>query len=749
MVILVTGAAGFIGSHVAKQLIDRGDEVIGVDNFNSYYDPAIKEDRIRNFFVGRNIKMYRQDISDINGLRKIFVENKIDRICHLAAQAGVRYSLENPDAYIQSNIVGTNNILEMAKEFAVNYFVFASSSSVYGGNTKIPFSESDPVDNPISFYAATKKANELQAHVYHRLYNINCFGLRFFTVYGPWGRPDMALFKFTKSILEDNHIEIYNNGEHRRDFTYIDDIVAGIILAIDRCQGYQIFNLGNDNPIELSYFIETIENKLNRKAIKKYLPLQVGDVKETHADISKAKSLLDYKPQISIEEGVGRFIDWYKEYYNIDETDNMDKSICIVGLGYVGLPLAALFSTKYKVIGFDTKEKRVNDLINGYDSTKEVENISDYNIDFTVDEQRIKEADFVIVTVPTPIDKAKNPDLTPVIKATETVGRNLKRGSIVIYESTVYPGCTEEICIPILEKLSGMKVGVDFKIGYSPERVNPGDKEHTIDKIVKVVSGSDEDALNKIAELYGSVIPAGVHRASSLKVAEAAKVIENVKRDLNIALVNELSLIFEKIGIDTREVLEAAGTKWNFNSGQFFPGLVGGHCIGVDPYYLTHKALQLGYHPQVILAGRATNEYMARHIAEMVIKGLTRARKVISDSKVLVMGLTFKENVPDTRNSKAKEIIDYLKEFGIKVYGYEPIVANGGIQQEFGVENIDFLSREHIFDGIVVFSPHHDFKTISLHDLKNKMHGDPVLVDIKKFYNKQEAESLGFIYKSL
>ncbi|MEK7167682.1 MAG: nucleotide sugar dehydrogenase [Patescibacteria group bacterium] len=755
MTILLTGIAGFIGSHTAKKLLERGDSVVGVDNFNPYYDPTLKESRIKELLAGFDFKLYRQDISDKEGLKKVFQESKIDKICHLAAQAGVRYSLENPDAYISSNIVGTNNLLELAKEFKIKDFVFASSSSVYGGNTKIPFSESDPVDNPVSLYAATKKANELQAHVYHHLYGLNCVGLRFFTVYGPWYRPDMALFKFTKAILAGEPIDVYNQGKHKRDFTYIDDVVAGIIASLDKCENYEIFNLGNNQPVDLEYFIQVTENGLGKKAVKNYLPLQQGDVLETFADIEKARIKLGYEPKIGIEEGIGNFLKWYNDYYQKDSLDKNSvtkeeaKKVCVLGLGYVGLPLAALFSKKHQVIGFDAKQSRIDELKSGLDSTGEVDDIGHYNIEFTSDPQKMKEADFVIVAVPTPIDQAKNPDLTLVVKATETVGRNMKPGAIVIYESTVYPGCTEEICVPILEKESGMKFGEDFKVGYSPERVNPGDKEHAIDKVVKVVSGSDQEALDKVAELYGSVIPAGIHRVSCLKVAEATKVIENVKRDLNIAFVNELSLIFNRVGISTREVLEAAGTKWNFNTGKYFPGLVGGHCIGVDPYYLTHQALKLGYHPQVILAGRATNEYMSRHVAELVLKGIIKQGKIIEKSKVLFMGLTFKENVLDIRNSKAKDIIDYLKEFGLSVYGYDPLLKDGGTKEEFGVDNIDLKSVSEKFDAVIVFSPHSVFKEISLLDLKDKMNENPVLVDIKEFYKKEEAERLGFIYKTL
>ncbi|MFA6410058.1 MAG: NAD-dependent epimerase/dehydratase family protein [Candidatus Buchananbacteria bacterium] len=316
--ILVTGGAGFIGSHVAKALMSRKDEVIIVDNFNSYYDPQLKEDRIKKLLKGFTPKLYRVSINNFDDLRKVFAENKIDKICHLAAQAGVRYSLENPGAYIQSNIIGTHNLLELAKEFKIKDFVFASSSSVYGGNTKIPFSEKDLVDRPVSLYAATKKANELEVYAYHHLFGINAIGLRFFTVYGPWGRPDMALFKFIKALLADQPIDVYNNGQMKRDFTYIDDIVAGVISALDKCQGYEIINLGNNKPVDLEYFIRIIEESLGKEAVKNYLPLQPGDVVATYAEIRKAHKLLGWQPKTSIEDGIKEAIHWYKDYYKLD-----------------------------------------------------------------------------------------------------------------------------------------------------------------------------------------------------------------------------------------------------------------------------------------------------------------------------------------------------------------------------------------------------------------------------------------------
>ena len=315
MVILVTGGAGFIGSHTIKALLDRGDQIVAIDNFNDYYDPTLKEDRINLFLQDYHFKLYRLDISEPEKLRVVFEENRIDKICHLGAQAGVRYSLDRPEVYIKSNILGTHNLLELAREFGINNFIFASSSSVYGGNEKIPFAEIDPVDRPISLYAATKKANELEVYAYHHLFGINAVGLRFFTVYGPWGRPDMAYFKFVDKILSGQTIDVYNNGKMQRDFTYIDDIVAGILATIDYCRGYEIFNLGNNQPVELETLIKVIENNLNKKAEKKYLPLQPGDVVSTYADIEKAKRILNWQPKIKIKDGIEKFIKWYEGYY--------------------------------------------------------------------------------------------------------------------------------------------------------------------------------------------------------------------------------------------------------------------------------------------------------------------------------------------------------------------------------------------------------------------------------------------------
>ena len=423
----------------------------------------------------------------------------------------------------------------------------------------------------------------------------------------------------------------------------------------------------------------------------------------------------------------------------------MSYELCVVGVGYVGLPLIVAFDKKFdKVIGFDVSEKKIENLKNGIDITNEFseKELKQTKIDFTTDPSKIKECNFIIVAVPTPISKDKIPVLSYVESAAEIIGKNLKKDSIIVFESTVYPGVTEDICVPILEKESGMKCGIDFKIGYSPERTNPGDKEHPVTKITKIVSGMDKESLGKIAEVYETIIEAGVYRAPDIKTAEAAKVIENIQRDLNIALVNELSLIFERMGIDTRKVLEAAGTKWNFH--KYSPGLVGGHCIGVDPYYLTYKAKHLGYRPQVILAGREINESMSKYLNNLVLNALIHLKKQIIDSKVLIMGLTFKENVPDTRNSKIRDVIYYLQKYSMQVIGYDPLLTEEAIKG-FGIEP---YKQGEKFDCVIVASPHDVFKDITLDKLKGLMTDRPILIDIKSFYDQEEALKKGFYYKT-
>lgn len=408
----------------------------------------------------------------------------------------------------------------------------------------------------------------------------------------------------------------------------------------------------------------------------------------------------------------------------------MDRKIAVVGLGYVGLPVAVSFGKKHLVVGFDINEKRIETLKNFIDYTNEVtsEDLKETNIKYTNNYEDIKSTDFIIVAVPTPIDEYHNPDLTPLLKASETVGKGLTKGAIVVFESTVYPGVTEDECIPILEKVSGLKCGEDFFVGYSPERINPGDKEHTFTKIKKVVSGQTPEVLEIVAEVYGSVVEAGVYKASSIKVAEAAKVIENTQRDVNIALMNELALIFDRMNIDTAEVLKAAGTKWNFL--KFSPGLVGGHCIGVDPYYLTHKAQSLGYNPEVILAGRRINDGMGTYIAQSLVKQMIKQGLQIQGSIVTVLGLTFKENVPDLRNSKVIDIIRELEEYGVNVQITDAEADEKEAMQEYGIKLIN-ESDLKLADALVLAVPHNRYLEMGWEINKFLKGNESVIVDIK------------------
>ena len=432
-----------------------------------------------------------------------------------------------------------------------------------------------------------------------------------------------------------------------------------------------------------------------------------------------------------------------------EKIKNREEKISLVGLGYVGMPIAVSFAKKVNVIGFDISEEKVELYKKGIDPTKEVGDdvIKSTTVEFTADESKLKEAKFHIVAVPTPVNADHTPDLRPVESASRTVGRNLTKGSIVVFESTVYPGVTEEICIPILEKESGMRCGQDFKVGYSPERINPGDKVHRLETIVKVVSGMDEESLDVIAKVYELVVDAGVHRAESIKVAEAAKVIENSQRDINIAFMNELSIIFNKMGIDTKAVLKAAGTKWNFLS--FSPGLVGGHCIGVDPYYLTYKAEQLGYHSQIILSGRRINDDMGKYVVENLIKNLIKADVPVKDAKVAILGFTFKENCPDTRNTRVIDIVNELREYGLTPMIADPEANAAEAKHEY---EIDFDSVEDIkeMDAIVVAVGHDQFLRFTQEDFNNMFkegaNENKVLLDIKGILDRKEYEAAGYKY---
>lgn len=451
---------------------------------------------------------------------------------------------------------------------------------------------------------------------------------------------------------------------------------------------------------------------------------------------------------------------------------NRDEKIALVGLGYVGMPIAVAFAKKIDVIGFDIHEAKIQLYKNGIDPTKEVgdEVIKNTTIDFTSDEARLREAKFHIVAVPTPVKDDRTPDLNPVMAASRTLGRNLTKGSIIVFESTVYPGVTEEVCVPILEKESGLRCGEDFKVGYSPERINPGDQEHRLENIIKVVSGMDEETLDTVAKVYELVVEVGVYKAESIKVAEAAKVIENAQRDINIAFMNELSIIFNKMDIDTKSVLEAAGTKWNFL--KFSPGLVGGHCIGVDPYYLTYKAEQMGYHSQIILSGRKINDDMGKYVAESTVKKMIKANKQINGAKVAIFGVTFKENCPDVRNTKVVDVIKELEEYGVDVKVVDPAADREDLWHEYRI-HLSEVEDIKDMDAVIFAVPHNEFKSIQLANVK-MMFGptglvnseamsevaatseydldsnkDCVLMDLKGIFNRKEAEDNGFVYGRL
>ncbi|GAA4448098.1 nucleotide sugar dehydrogenase [Rurimicrobium arvi] len=414
-----------------------------------------------------------------------------------------------------------------------------------------------------------------------------------------------------------------------------------------------------------------------------------------------------------------------------------ESKIALVGLGYVGLPIALAFARKVKVIGFDINESRVGMMRNKIDPSNELESAAFDNCDitFTSDIEQLKEANFYVVAVPTPVDNHNVPDLTPVLRASETLGKVIKKGDYVVFESTVYPGCTEEDCLPVIEKISGLKAGADFKYGYSPERINPGDKVHTLENVVKVVSGSDAEALEEIAQTYELVVSAGVHRASSVKVAEAAKIIENTQRDLNIALMNELSIIFDKMGINTFEVLEAAGTKWNFL--KFSPGLVGGHCIGVDPYYLTYKSAQLGYNSRVILSGRTINDEMAAYVAKKTVQAIIKAGTNVGHSKVLIMGCTFKENVSDIRNSKVADVVKELEAYQVTVHVTDSHADSAELQHEYGFGLQEQLASD--YDAVIVAVNHAAYTGLEEDYFKSITKPGAFLADLKGIYRNKIA----------
>lgn len=426
-----------------------------------------------------------------------------------------------------------------------------------------------------------------------------------------------------------------------------------------------------------------------------------------------------------------------------------EEKLSVVGLGYVGMPLAVAFAKKVKVIGFDLNKKKIDLYTSGIDPTNEVGDsaIRSTTVEFTSDETKLREAKFHIVAVPTPINSDKTPDLSPVEGASKIVGRNLTKGSIVVYESTVYPGVTEDICIPILEEMSGLKCGIDFKVGYSPERINPGDKVHRLENITKIVSGIDKESLEEIAKVYELIIEVGIHRAGSIKVAEAAKVVENSQRDINIAFMNELAMVFDRMGIDTKEVIDAMNTKWNALG--FTPGLVGGHCIGVDPYYFVYEAEKLGYHSQIILSGRKINDGMGKFVADAIIKKLILANKIVRQAKVIILGVTFKENTPDTRNSKVVDIISSLRDYGIEPIVVDPVADSDEAKHEYGINLVDINDIRDV-DCIVLAVAHNVFKQLKWNQISSFFgdfeNSEKIIIDVKSILNRREIEDQGYSY---
>ncbi|WP_394603869.1 nucleotide sugar dehydrogenase [Fictibacillus sp. UD] len=733
MKVLITGCAGFIGFHVAQRLLSDGFKVIGIDNINDYYDQNLKRARLSQLTKCDHFDFVYGSIENRSLVEDIFIERGVDIVIHLAAQAGVRYSIDHPHVYIESNIVGFMNILEASRRHKIKHFLYASSSSVYGLNEQNSFSVEDRVDQPISLYAATKRSNELMAFTYSHLYGLPTTGLRFFTVYGPWGRPDMALFKFTQSILKDEPIQVYNYGRMERDFTYVDDVVESIRRLMDRPPSgeknapYVLHNIGNNGPVSLENFIGALEKLLGKKAMKEYLPLQPGDVPKTYAETGSLIKSIGFTPQTPVEKGVAAFVKWYMDYFQSLPRQRMG----VVGLGYVGLPLAVALCEQYEVVGYDTNLRRVKDLRKGIDVNKDIssEKLATSFMSFTEDPSSLSSCEFIFVTVPTPVNSDNKPDLNPLRSASAVIGNHLSNGCIVIYESTVYPGATEEVCIPILEEKSGLKEGRDFFVGYSPERVNPGDHEHTLKNVVKVVAAEKPEILEKIASVYQKVIER-VHKVGSIKVAEASKIVENTQRDINIAFVNELSMLFTGMGIDSSEVFEAAKTKWNFSP--FKPGLVGGHCISVDPYYLIYKAEELNFTPSLMKEARNTNERMPIFIANSIRSYLLEKGIPLKEARVTVLGVTFKEGVSDIRNSKVFSIVEVLKENGIQVQVSDPLANQKDVEDHYNMSLDSFADLERS-DVVLLAVPHEPYKMLTWKVIENLLKdGKGGVFDLKR-----------------
>jgi UDP-N-acetyl-D-galactosamine dehydrogenase len=735
-------------------LLEQGDEVVGLDSLNDAYDVRLKYWRLAHLLGQRleastdyrlkldsrfplksedgKFAFIKGDTSNKDDVRRAFGSGKFDAVLNLAARAGVPASFDDPVGFHRSNTEGVANILEAMAKHGVKIHVLASTSSVYApapGVAAQRSKETDCTDYPRSPYAASKKAAELLCHSYaiRRDNPIHTTVVRYFTVYGPAGRPDMSIFRFIESGMRGTEIEVTGDGKQSRDFTYVDDVARGTISASKGCHGFRIINLGGgQTPTSINDVIRLIEARSKKKLKSTKAAPALGDMVTSMADVSRAKAVLDWEPQVSLAEGIRRTVAWHKQNRGFASTINLSgqspilgkETVGVIGLGYVGLPLAHSLSKHFKVVGYDRNESRVKELLRGKDRTNEIAPIQlraalAGNLTVTEKPSELRKCTMIIITVPTPVDESKLPDLGPVKSAAETIGNELKhmpKGAVVVYESTVYPGCTEEDCVPVIERASGLKCGKGFHIGYSPERINPGDKEHTLDKIAKVIAGDSPQTTARMTAVY-SRISKSIHVAESIKVAEAAKVIENTQRDLNIALVNELVVIFERLGIKTSDVLRAAETKWNFL--KFKPGLVGGHCIGVDPYYLTNRAQRAGYHPEIILAGRRLNDGMPKLFADYFVKRCINWGHSLAKQRVLVLGLTFKENIPDFRNSKSVDLVRELQTYGLKVDTFDPHVDAAAFTSDPECHDVTVLQTAPkqltSYVAIVLAVGHHEF----------------------------------------
>ncbi len=692
MFYLVTGDLGLIGSHLVETLVKRGDRVRVTDNFSA--------GKRGDFLDFKDVEVVEIDTRDLKSLVSIF--HDIDGVFYFFASPQVRSSLEELRKQNSLDDSGVLNVIVAARDAGAKRLVYS-----------IP---RENIEAPTFMHI---RGLETVALHYSNIYSS---GLGFNEVYAS------VMDDSLKQGAINQQFAILGNDIQVSDFVHIDDVIRAHILAMEskRAGKGEIVNIGSREK-------------------DKY---------------HEAKELLDWEPTKA----------WFESNYTTKNFENNfflkqeklpsknDIKIAIIGLGYVGLPLAVAFgkSRFTSVIGFDKNMNRVESLRSGCDSNNEIsqQELASSVIEYTSESESLTRANVIIVTVPTPITSANQPDLTLLQNASRDIGTYLQRGSVVIFESTVYPGVTETVCVPIIEEISKLVCGVDWSVGYSPERTNPGDSEHTIEKVIKVVSGMDQETLDFITEIYGEICKAGVHQAPNIKTAEAEKVIENIQRDLNIALMNELAVIFHKLGIHTRDVLEAAGTKWNFHTYQ--PGLVGGHCIGVDPHYLIYRAQEVGHHPEVLLAGRRINNWMPEYIAELMIKGLAEAQRSIHAARILILGLTFKEDICDVRNSKISSTIEKLNSYGAKLFGYDPNLDRNAVEK-FDVDWIGNLSDWiGYFDGVILATPHKEFKVMHFEDIVrlfdiSQATKRGVFIDVKSLFlsDVRSKSPSNIIYKCL